>query len=156
MAIIEETKFKWELRKKKQLDFGDGIITDLQEEFKIMNGRIDFLGINKDLKKFYLIEVKMGKINLPALEQTLNYLWNFEKSLKYSPEYKDYDVQCYIMGKSCGPCCTMRHLFPKVKFVNRKTLKVEKSHGFIEWDSDKEQMIIDGVNLWRYFAKKQN
>ncbi|KKU53560.1 MAG: hypothetical protein UX75_C0036G0035 [Candidatus Moranbacteria bacterium GW2011_GWE2_47_10] len=149
MPMLAETVFKWKLMKNKYLDFGDGVISELKEEFRTINGKIDILGINRVLKRFYLIEVKMGKIHLPALEQTLNYLWQFEQSLNHSPEYKDYEVQCYLVGKSCGPTYTMRHLFPKVKFVDRASLMTDATHGLIEWESSKEHIRLNGVNLWR-------
>lgn len=151
MEFIPEPKLKRMLMNKKELDFGDGAIGELKEEFRIYTKLIDIVGINRELKRFYLIELKSKKAGYYALEQILEYLELFEESLKSSPDYREYTVQCYLIARLCCSDMMMKHLYPKIKFINYENMKTQNPDDKKKWPDVLKTLKNQGRALFRTF-----
>lgn len=151
MEFIPEPQLKQMLMNKKELDFGDGVIGELKEEFRIHTKLIDIVGINRDLKRFYLIELKSKKVGYYALEQILGYLELFEESLKNSPDYREYSVQCYLVARLCCSDMMMKHLYPKVKFINYENMETQNPDDKRIWPDVLKTLKNQGRALFRTF-----
>lgn len=152
MNCIPEPKLKQMLMNKEELSFGDGEINERKEEFRIQHKLIDIVGINRDLKVFYLIELKSKGADTLALSQLLTYKHLFEESLRSSPEYKDYSVQCYLIASKTNQETMFEELWPKVKFVNYNTMIAKPKSKL--WPSQEKLLKIQGNALKYKFPPK--
>jgi hypothetical protein len=154
MEFIPEPKLKRMLMDKKELDFGDGIIRELKEEFRIYTKLIDIVGINRELKRFYIMELKSKRASYLALEQLLMYREMFEESLKHSNEYRDYSLQCYLIAGHCNQSQAVKYLNPHVKFVDYRKMIVEKAREL--WSHTADVLKTQGGALRYIFPMQES
>lgn len=153
MEYMPEPKVKDMLMKMGTLDFGDGEITDLKEEFRVQNKLIDIIGINRELGRFYIIEIKSKTANYLALEQLLMYREYFAAGMLHSPEYHRFEIQCYLIAGKCNQSMAIKYLNPRVRFIDYRTMQEAKHWQASKSSADDYLFRCQGNALSRIFPE---